>query len=85
MTAVWNKGKEIVSGVIDTGKNVVITLHDDVVGVGKAYKDTINNVVNKGSDVIQHAEDGIADIGKSFSWPLTIVAGGLGFYLLTKK
>ena len=41
--------------------------------------------INKGGDVIQHGEDTLGGIAKSFSWPLTIVAGGLGVYLLTKK
>ncbi len=82
VTDVWNKGKEIVGGVIDTGKNVVVTLHEDVVGYAKGVKEVAQGAINKGGDVIQHGEDTIGGIAKSFSWPLTIVAGGLGVYLL---
>jgi len=35
-------GTEIVSGVIDTGKTVVTTLHDDVVGYAKGAQGAIN-------------------------------------------
>lgn len=85
VSGVWNKGKEIVSGVYDTGKTVVTTIHDDVVGYAQGVKEVAMHGIDKGGDAIQHGEDSIADIGKSFSWPLTIVAGGLGVYLLTKK
>ena len=85
VTTVWNKGKEIVSGVIDTGKNVVTTLHDDVTGYARGVKEVAMNVVNKGGDVIQHGEDSLAGIAKSFSWPLILVGGGLAAFMLTKK
>ena len=39
VSSVWNGGKEIVSGVVETGKQVVTTLHDDVVGYAKGVKD----------------------------------------------
>lgn len=81
----WNKGKEVVSGVIDTGKTVVVTLHDDVLGYAKGIKDVAMNVVNKGGDVIQHGEDTLGDVAKSFSWPLILVGGAAGLYLLNKK
>lgn len=81
----WNGGKQIVSGAIDTGKNVVTTLHDDVVGYAKGVKEIAQGAINKGGDVIVHGENVVGDIGKSFSWPLTIVGAGLGVYLLTKK
>jgi len=67
-----------VQGVTDVGKNVVVTLHDDVVGYAKGVKEVAQGAINKGGDVIQHGEDTIGGIAKSFSWPLTIVAGGLG-------
>lgn len=84
-SGVWNKGKEIVSGVVDTGKAVVTTLHDDVVGYARGVKEVAQGAINKTGDVIVQGENVIGDVGKSFSWPLTIVGGGLAVYLLTKK
>lgn len=82
---VWNGGKQVVSGVIDTGKTVVVTLHEDLVGYAKGVKEVAQGAINKGGDVIQHGEDTLGGIAKSFSWPLTFVGAGLGIYLLTKK
>ncbi len=81
----WNGGKQVVSGVIDTGKNVVTTLHDDVVGYAKGVKEIAQGAINKGGDIAIHAEDTVGGIAKSFSWPLILVGGAAGLYMLNKK
>ena len=82
---IYNKGKEIVSGAVDTGKQVVQTLHDDVVGYAKGVKDTVDKTVGKVENVVVHGEDTIGDVGKSFAWPLGIGAAIVGGMFLMKK
>lgn len=85
VTNVWNKGKEIVSGVVDTGRNVVVTLHQDAQDYARGLKDLAEKGINKGGDVVVHAEDTLGGIAKSFSWPLILVGGAAGLYMLNKK
>ena len=71
---------------METGKQVVTTLHDDVVGYAKGVKDVATGIVNKTGDVVTHAEDTVGDVGKAFSWPLTIGAVVLGgAYLMGRR
>lgn len=92
--------KNGIVGVYDkiTGvtSNVVNTVYSDIKGGISGAGNIINNVVDSGKnvahdiiggtkDVITHGQDTLGNIGQSFSWPLTIVAGIVGFYYLSKR
>ena len=82
---VVDKVSTVYHGVVDTGKEVVGTIHQDIRDYVQGVGNITNSAINKGADTIVHAEDTIGDIGKSFSWPLTIGAAAIaGIYLLKK-
>ena len=85
VSAGFNKVKSVVSGVIDTGKTVVVTLHQDVKDYVGGVKDTVQGITKSAEKVVINAEDKVSEIGKSFSWPLAIGAAGVVGILLLKK
>lgn len=82
---VTNKVSAVYHGVVDTGKEVVTTIHQDIRDYAQGVGRVADNIVNKGGDVLLHGEDTIGGIGKSFAWPLTIGAAAIaGVYLMKK-
>lgn len=82
---VVNKVSEIYHGVVDTGKSVVTTIHQDIKDYASGVKEVANKVVDRSGEVLVHGEDTIGAVGKSFAWPLTIGAIAVGGMYLMKK
>jgi len=80
-----DKVSTIYHGVVDTGREVITTVHEDIKAYASGVKSVADNLVNKGGDVIVHGEDTIGDVGKSFAWPLTIGAAAIATMYLMKK
>lgn len=60
------------SKVYDTGKSVVVTLHEDIKSVVGGAKDIINNGQKTIKDIFNKGADTIGGLGSSLAMPLAI-------------